>query len=127
MKMKARITKPAEKKLICCGLSPERMETLKMCADDFTAKLVTADDGSLTLGQLLDGAMGQGEAPADECLVFAGFERNELNAMLESLKMSGLRIPLKAVLTPHNVGWRLLDLIAELKKEHAQMTGGGAE
>ncbi len=125
--MKARISRTPVKKVLCCGLSAEREQIVKLCAADFSAEVVTAEDTALTIGQLLEGMKGSGQAPADECLVFAGFDRNDLNGLLESLKMSGIRIPLKAVLTPHNGGWRLCDLIEELKREHEQMNGGGAK
>lgn len=129
MKMKARITQPAEKKVLCCGMPPERIEIVSMCAADFGAEVVTAYDGTQTVSQLLKSGVAEntGAAPQDECMVFAGFDRTELNSLLDSLKSSGVRVPLKAVLTPHNAGWKLNDLIAELKKEHEYMTGGGAK
>ena len=127
--MKARITQPAEKKVLCCGMPPERMQIVSMCAADFGAETVTAYDGTQTISQLLKsgGAENTCAAPQDECMVFAGFDRTELNSLLDSLKGSGIRVPLKAVLTPHNAGWKLCDLIAELKKEREYMTGGGAK
>lgn len=124
--MKARVARSADKKLLCCGLSRERLQIVGKCAADHGADIVEAGDGSLTIGQQLGGIKGEGAAPAEECLIFSGFDRAELNALLESLRTSGVRIPLKAVVTAHNIGWKLDDLIAELRKEHEYMNGGGA-
>lgn len=127
--MKARITGGTEKTVLHYGLSPQHMQALELSAADAGAKLTAAYDTSLTIGALIKGEGGEPKetVPAEECLVFAGFDRQSLNALLEDLKASGVRIPLKAVLTPHNSGWTLGALIDELRREHEHMTGGGSE
>ena len=57
----------------------------------------------------------------DEMLVMGLMMSNELDAFLKALRDAGLRIPLKAVLTPVNVAWNSADLHAELAREHSEM------
>ncbi len=62
-----------------------------------------------------------GKAPEEPGLVMAGFSRAMLDAALGALRKSGVSIPLKAMLTPHNQDWSMLELIGELRREHAAM------
>ena len=64
------------------------------------------------------------EAPfTDEMLVMHGLTKNQLNGLLDTLKREGISIPLKAVVTPHNIGWSGTRLHREIQAEHAAMTG----
>ena len=124
--MKARMSAPQEKAVLYYGSSAHHIEALRLCAGTAGARLVRAYDPALTVGELIKGCP-EPEMISDaseECLLIAGFDRLSLDAFLEDIKASGVRIPLKAVLTPHNSGWRLCDLIEELKKEHEYMSGG---
>lgn len=60
-----------------------------------------------------------GKAPEEPALLMAGFSRAMLDTALDALRESGVSVPLKAVLTPHNQGWSMLELIGELRREHA--------
>ena len=51
------------------------------------------------------------------------FTKNLLDEVLADMKQAGVYIPLKGMLTGTNIGWKLGDLIAEISKEHAYMTG----
>lgn len=62
----------------------------------------------------------------DEMLVLCGFTEARLDALLQGMRRSGIRIALKAILTEHNCGWPLLQLYEELLHEHAVMTGATA-
>ena len=64
-----------------------------------------------------------GEGFDDEMLVLNHFTDSQMNYMLAYLRKEKLQIPLKAVLTPTNRSWNSLELYAEIKKEHEQMTG----
>ena len=61
--------------------------------------------------------------PQEQCLVFSGIQRKNIDTLLKKLKSAELVIPLKAMVTPSNQSWTLSDLITELKKEHKLMTG----
>ena len=55
-------------------------------------------------------------------LVMCNLDERQFNQFLRMLRTPGLpRIPLKAVLTPHNVGWNALMLYEELSREHEAM------
>ncbi len=59
--------------------------------------------------------------PRTELMVFCGFSSDALDAFLEAYKQAQIApIPLKAVITPANIGWDAHTLYTELLKEHAQ-------
>lgn len=61
----------------------------------------------------------QGSAFPMEMLVFSGMDSDCVDVFLDAYKSSGLKpIPLKAVLTPHNIFWTPKELFAEIFKEH---------
>lgn len=84
-------------------------------------------DSCQTLGYLL-GLDGFGEClkleepVAGEALIFYHFTKQELDRILAALKRAGIFIPLKAVVTEHNVNWTVARLLAELEQEHRLMT-----
>lgn len=61
------------------------------------------------------------ESLNEDILVMKGFTRERMNDLLSAMKKEGIRIPLKAVLTEHNVNWTLKDLYEELLTEHRAM------
>ena len=64
------------------------------------------------------------EAPfPDEMLVMHGLTKRQFSGLLDTLKREGISIPLKAVVTPHNIGWSSGKLYREIQAEHAAMTG----
>ena len=59
-------------------------------------------------------------------IFLCGFDRLTLDKLLVAIKKSKLqRIELKAMLTPHNVGWSGLELLKEISEEHEYMTKNG--
>ena len=58
----------------------------------------------------------------EEMLVLCNFSEARLDALLQGMRRSGIRIALKAMLTESNAGWTFLQLYEELLKEHARMT-----
>jgi hypothetical protein len=59
-------------------------------------------------------------------IFLCGFDRPTLDKLLVAIKKSKLqRIELKAMLTPHNVGWSGLELLKEISEEHEYMTKNG--
>ena len=63
----------------------------------------------------------------EEMLILNGFAGKKLDALLAALREEKLTVPLKAVVTEHNVSWTLAALYAEIVEERAEMmkrTGG---
>lgn len=58
----------------------------------------------------------------EEMLVLCNFSEARLDALLQGMRRSGIRIALKAMLTESNAGWTFLQLYEELLEEHARMT-----
>lgn len=62
--------------------------------------------------------------PFDEdIMILKGFSRESMNELFEGFRKNGIsKINLKAVVTEHNLSWKLRDLYEELKKEHKEMS-----
>ena len=60
----------------------------------------------------------------EEMLVLCNFSETRLDALLQGMRKSSIRIALKAMLTESNANWTFLQLYEELSEEHARMTGG---
>ena len=58
----------------------------------------------------------------EEMLVLCNFSEARLDALLQGMRRSGIRIALKAMLTESNASWTFLQLYEELSEEHARMT-----
>ena len=57
-----------------------------------------------------------------EILVFSGIPENMLDLVLAEYRKEGIeQIALKAIVTPHNIGWTVYELSSELAKEHEAM------
>ena len=92
-------------------------------------KLITEEMQGQTLGYLLslpDFSEQTVEEPniafEEDIMVLKGFTRERLNELLEGFRKLGIRkINLKAVVTEHNISWKLRDLYEELKDEHKQL------
>lgn len=68
------------------------------------------------------GQVFEGTGPAKEIMVFAGVSDAKLQSMLEMMRKNGIRrVDHKAVLTPTNAQWNVLELYEELDKEHQAM------
>lgn len=57
----------------------------------------------------------------EEMLILNGFAGKKLDALLAALREEKLTVPLKAVVTEHNVRWTLAALYAEIVEERAEM------
>lgn len=59
----------------------------------------------------------------EDIMIMKGFTRERMNEVLEGFRKNGIqKINLKAVVTEHNIVWKLRDLYQELKKEHKEMS-----
>ena len=94
-------------------------------------KEVPPEDYARPLGALVGLPAPAAEAPAapavsfsEPMLVMAGLLRPQFDALLQGMRQQGIRVPLKAVLTPTNVTWTSLQLHDELIREHEAVTRG---
>lgn len=123
--MKARTVK-VKKALLCAGLDGEKSGVIAELAEKFGAEFILSGDYDTPIFVLLDKGGHESETEAaDELLLAAGFECEELSDFLDELRSRGVTIPLKAIYTPYNRAWTLAQLAQELKAEHQYMTGGG--
>lgn len=98
---------------------------------------VRPEEQGRTLGALLGSESGSTaeETPEatpeklfpEEMIVMHGLSPRQFHGFLESLKAQGIRIPLKAVTTEHNLRWTAETLRRELLAEHAAMAKGAGE
>lgn len=90
---------------------------------------VTENDLSQKIGYLV-GAAGYeketvkrtgnaADAPTEPFLLMCFFTKELFDGFLADMKSAGVYIPLKGMLTPTNINWRLGDLIEEIGREHA--------
>ena len=112
------------------GLDSEQAKKLDSAAVKLgiTHKPLPHESKDETIGYLC-GFRGfeKSDSPSDQlldkqCLVMSGIQRKQLDTLLKELKSAGLFIPLKAMVTPSNQSWKLIDLVNELQKEHEFMT-----
>ncbi len=90
---------------------------------------VSAEQTGHTLGSL-SGFTAEKTAPALPCsdtpaVVFCGLSEQQLDECLLLLRSCGQKIPLKAVLTPHNQGWKFAKLLQELDAEYQHFQSKG--
>ena len=57
----------------------------------------------------------------EEMLILNGFAGKKLDALLSARREEKLTVPLKAVVTEHNVSWTLAALYAEIVEERSEM------
>lgn len=144
MKAIPREPKPS---LLAFNFDGDRLTALQQVCDRLSITLnnICASETpaafSLTLGDLLSGgsiatqAQLSSEAKAamnaltfpDELYILANFQEATLNAFLKAARENDLWIPLKAVATPTNAGWKPMALRLELMQEHAAMQAAIAE
>ncbi len=101
-------------------------EILKIIAP-LKIKLVTIESKDLTknLGSLIgtledDAEEYQGIPPKESFLIFCGVSEKHLNKVLSSLREKQIKIDFKAILTPTNEKWPMLDLLIELERERKE-------
>lgn len=54
-----------------------------------------------------------------EMMIFSGIDSAKMHTFLDEYKKTGVQpVPLKAIITPHNIFWTVETLFNELKKEY---------
>ena len=102
--------------------SPKAGPLLALCARQGVqaVEVPPADQGKpigALLGLPLPSRPGPGTVPG-ELMVLSGFTAPGLDAFLDGFGPAGVGpIPLKAVVTPHNLAWTGVELYLELLKE----------
>ncbi len=90
------------------------------------AKVVNIEDYNRTIGELIGiPANPSGNPPVvspsstidEEMIVMHNFTESRLNQFLGEIRKAEIRIPLKAIVTPHNSNWTSYELHAELAQE----------
>lgn len=128
--MKARIS--GGRKLLVFGASEEHRTAITRAADSCGAEALFTDDPITPICVLLGETAAEAVASDStghplpngdcECMLIAGFGREELNTALKALTYEGVRFPLKAMYTPINRVWSFAHLADELAAEHEYMT-----
>ena len=101
---------------------------------DFDLREARAEQLSDPVGSLA-GLMGyrpalapfDGEAPEGEFLLLCNLNKHQLDDFLMALKIVGVSIPHKAVLTKENRGWSFIELMVQVVQEHEQLAAARAE
>ena len=101
---------------------------------DFDLREARAEQLSDPVGSLA-GLMGyrpalapfDGEAPEGEFLLLCNLNKHQLDDFLMALKIVGVSIPHKAVLTKENRGWSFIELMVQVAQEHEQLAAARAE
>ncbi len=117
--------------VLAYNLTPERAGRIRTLCAIHKLRLVTVPQerfgeavGSVA-GILPAAEASPPEAPfTEEMLVLCQLSEQTLQAFLHGFRKAGIPpVALKAVLTPTNAAWDAQSLCAELRKEHAAMTG----
>ena len=121
----------AQPLLLTYNLKPDTAAGLDMICRRLGIRVRTVgpEEYALPIGTLaglpMAGTSADNPTPApafdDEMLVMCLMLSDALDAFLKALREAGIRIPLKAVLTPVNVAWNSTALRAELAREHSEM------
>lgn len=60
-----------------------------------------------------------------EIIIFSGLSDGDLDRFLTEYKKAEIEpVPLKAIVTPHNISWSLYELVKELQRERISMMLG---
>lgn len=79
------------------------------------------------LAKVADGPQAEpftGKAPKESMLVFCELTDKHLDKVLLQLRQKGIAIDFKAVMTPSNRNWSVLELYLELERERNQIRLG---
>jgi|GEM_PF-293354 hypothetical protein len=95
------------------GLSPQEIaaiENLKPTAAEVAEEQKETAGDSIVIE----------EPVTQEAIVLCGFENKDVHTLLDAIRGSRLKsVPLKAMLTPHNISWTVQYMLTELAKEYA--------
>lgn len=79
---------------------------------------ITLQSADTTIGEIVDQPQPQeGEPFAETLLLFADFDRKQLNAVLDRLNAAHFKVDYRAILTPTNRTWKPALLFDTLRAE----------
>lgn len=127
--MKARITAQREPERVLyypAGEQEEKIQALSQTAGEMGIQLVllTGEDFAQKLGFLAGAAgyqkrEGNGDCSPGQELMILSLPQEKVNRFLSALDGKNVpKVPLKAVVTPHNRDWTLSRLVEEIGREH---------
>lgn len=122
--MKSRIIPQTPETVLSYGLDPEREKLLKDVSESLNMKYkkIDPDMAGETVGFLAGfggfDSNNTRRASSGECVIFSALTSKRLDALLKTMRERRLAIPLKAVVTPHNMSKTVEWLITELSREH---------
>ena len=138
----------AFKMILAVNFTPVRLKQLKLLGmlTKAQVKAVTEEEKDETVGKVLGltdeeieeiaamktettegnekvhenvGEDEQLEPVTKEALILCGFDNQNVNLLLDSIRRGRLKnVPLKAMLTPNNISWSIHTILQELNKEH---------
>ena len=114
--------------ILAFGLHKEKLMAIRQSAqkNGIQVKEINRKDYTQKLGALA-GIQGFPKEKKDytgpefplEMVIFSGMDTNQVDTFLADYKKTGTpSVPLKAILTPHNIFWTAEALFQELWKEH---------
>lgn len=114
--------------ILTFGLEKEKLRAVRITAqrNQIQVKEVSRKDYAQKLGTLAgikgfakEKVIYNGPDFPLEMMVFSGIDSSQIDTFLADYKKtSALPIPLKAIITPHNIFWTAEALFKELWKEH---------
>lgn len=112
-------------KILAFQVKDKELEKLKQIAGSMKIKLQVTEksDFCQRIGDLLEQKKNpllgsyEGEAVTESMIVLEDFSDKKLDALLRALKRDGVSIAFKAVATPTNRKWTVLQLYFEMEKE----------
>lgn len=123
------MTNMNKQKILCYNLSTDTftalmreakklgVETVSVAPESYGLPILSVASGVKTEpNPLASGGLSEG------MLVFVNFPNTMLDVFLSVLREKGIRVPLKAVLTPHNAVWDAHTLYNELCRERAKFS-----
>lgn len=124
--MKSRIKSSDNAVVLIYGFDEEKFSLLRNITDSFNIKIrfVNENEKNLTVGTLLKNfseIKNFSDTSVMSCMVMSGLDSKTMDKFLSSIRKNNIDIPLKAVVTPHNIKWNFNDLTDELLKEHNAM------
>lgn len=112
-------------KILAFQVKDKELEKLKQIVGSMKIKLQVTEksDFCQRIGDLLEQKKNpllgsyEGEAVTESMIVLEDFSDKKLDALLRALKRDGVSIAFKAVATPTNRKWTVLQLYFEMEKE----------
>ena len=114
-------------KILAFQIEEEEMQKLKQIANRMKIRLITVkkEDYRQVLADLLEQKTNpfiqnyDGEQLAESMIVIDGFTEKRLDILLKAIQDKTVQINYKAVVTPFNKRWNVLQLYLEMRREKA--------